>query len=154
MKNFIMKIILHFMYKGIKTLNGRDSVITKELKALPNGYIIKISTDLYNAKSICIQLKDGKVKKLKKSENIDLHIVFKNKDLAFKTFCGNISIANAYSQHYFQMFGNIYLAMGVTRILERVEGYLFPKCINKNCLKRPFKREISMFKTYLLCLFN
>lgn len=142
------------MYKGIKVLNGKDSVITKELKALPNGYTIKISTDLYKAKSICFQIQNGKVKKLKKCKNVDLHIVFKNKDLAFKTFCGKISISNAYSEHYFQMFGNIYLAMGVTRILERVEGYLFPKCINKNCLKRPFKREISMFKTYLLCLFN
>ena len=29
MKNFIMKIILHFMYRGIKVLNGRDSVITE-----------------------------------------------------------------------------------------------------------------------------
>ena len=37
-----MKIILHFMYRGIKVLNGRDSVITRELKALPNGYTIRI----------------------------------------------------------------------------------------------------------------
>ena len=153
MKNFIMKIILHFMYRGIKVLNGRDSVITRELKSLPNGYTIRIDTDINKEKSICIQVIDGKVKKIKKADNVDLAIVFKNKQLAYKTFTGKISIAQGYAEHYFQMFGNIYLAMGVTRILERVEGYLFPKCINKKCLKRPFKREISLFRTYLLCIF-
>ncbi|MDY2696129.1 MAG: hypothetical protein SOV27_03085 [Eubacteriales bacterium] len=153
MKNFIMKIILHFMYRGIRVLNGRDSVITRELKALPNGYTIRIDTDINNAKSICIQILDGKVKKIKKPDKVDLAIIFKNKQLAYKIFMGKISIAQGYAEHYFQMFGNIYLAMGVTRILERVEGYLFPKCINKNCLKRPFKREISLFRTYILCIF-
>ena len=153
MKNFIMKIILYFLYRGIKVLNGRDSEITKEIKQLPNGYTIKICTDLVKARSIIIQIFDGKVKKIKTSQNIDLEIVFKNKKLAYKTFTGKVSIARAYAEHYFQMYGNIYLAMGVTRILERVEGYLFPKCISKHCLKRPFKREISMFKTYLLCIF-
>lgn len=153
MKNFIMKIILHFLYRGIKVLNGRDSVITSELANLPNGYTIQICTDLQNAKSICFKIQNGKVEKVKRPNNVDLKIVFKNKDLSFKVFTGQISIANAYAWHYFQMFGNIYKAMGVTRILERVEGYLFPKAINKKCVKRPFKREISMFKTYLLCIF-
>ncbi len=153
MKNFIMKIILHFLYRGIKVLNGRDSLITDELKSLPNGYSVKILTDINRPKELCFQVLNGKIKKLKNCQNADLVIVFKNKTLAYKTFTGKISIANAYAQHYFQMFGNIYLAMGVTRILERVEGYLFPKCINKKCLKRPFKREISMFRTYLLCIF-
>lgn len=153
MKNYIMKIILHFLYRGIKVLNGRDSLITNEIASLPNNYTIQISTDLYNAKIICFKVQDGKIIKVKKPINVDLKIVFKNKDLAFKVFTGQISIANAYAQHYFQMFGNIYLAMGITRILERVEGYLFPKAINKKCVKRPFKREISMFKTYILCIF-
>lgn len=148
-----MKIILHFLYRGIKVLNGRDSLITDELKSLPNGYSVKILTDINRPKELCFQVLNGKIKKLKNCQNADLVIVFKNKTLAYKTFTGKISIANAYAQHYFQMFGNIYLAMGVTRILERVEGYLFPKCINKKCLKRPFKREISMFRTYLLCIF-
>lgn len=153
MKNFIMNIILHFMYRGIKVLNKRDSVITKELKALPNGYTIRIDTDIKKAKSICIKIENGKIKKIKKIQMVDLAIVFKNKQLAYKTLTGKVSIAEGYAKHYFQMLGNIYLAMGVTRILERIEGYLFPKCISKNCLKRPFKREISLFRTYLLCIF-
>ena len=153
MKNFIMKIILHFLYRGIKVLNGRDSIISKEIKSLPNGYTIKISTDINKPISVAFKITNGKVTKVKNNATADLEIVFKNKHLAFKTLIGKVSIANAYAQHYFQMFGNIYLAMGVTRILERVEGYLFPKAISKNCLKRPFKREISMLKTYLLCIF-
>ena len=151
MKNLIMKIILHFLYRGIKVLNGRDSEITNEISMLPNGYTISIQTDINKPKELCFKIVDNKIKKCKKSIP-DLQIVFKNKDLAFKTFTGKIGIANAYAMHYFQMFGNIYIAMGVTRILERVEGYLFPKCITNKCLKSPVQREISMFKTYILCI--
>ncbi|MBE7074364.1 MAG: hypothetical protein E7376_00030 [Clostridiales bacterium] len=153
MKNFIIKIILHFLYKGIKVLNGRDSVITSEIKAIPNNYKIKIETDLKKPLVLCIQIKDRKVIKISNDGNFDLVIRLKNSDLAFKVFTGQLSISTAYAEHYFQLFGNIYQAMGVTRILERVEGYLFPKFINKKCVKKPFRREISMLKTYLLCIF-
>ena len=153
MKNFLMKIILHFLYRGIKVLNGRDSEITNELKALPNGYSVKISTDLKNGKQMAFKILDGKVQKAKNQEYYDLQIIFKSKYLAYKVFMGKKSIADAYAEHYFQMFGNIYLAMGITRIIERVEGYLFPKSVNIKLIKIPFKRQISMFKTYLLCLF-
>ena len=153
MKNFVIKIILFFVYKGIKVLNGRDSIITNELNNLPNGYAIKISTDLYNEKYIAFKILNGKIVRIKNNQNFDLHIVFKNKNLSYKTLTGKISIADAFSEHYFQMYGNIYLAMNVTRILERVEGYLFPKSICKKCLKRPFKREMSILKTYFLCIF-
>ena len=156
-----MKIILCFLYRGIKVLNGKDTQITEEINSLPNNYTIKISTDLYNAKQICFKVennkktKNGKViKKCKNIEKCDLEIRFKNKNLAFKVFSGQKSISDAYAEHYFQMFGNIYLAMGVTRIIERTEGYLFPKFITAKCLKRPIKRQISMFKTYALCLFK
>lgn len=157
MKNLLIKIIMHFLYKGIKILNGRDSVITNEINNLPENYKIKLSTDLIKPKYKCFSIitKNNKKKVVKiKNEGIfDLEIRFKNKDLAFKVFMGQKSIADAYSEHYFQMFGNIYIAMGVTRIMERVEGYLFPKFINKKLLKRPFKRQISIIRTYLLCLF-
>ena len=157
MKNLLMKIIMHFLYKGIKVLNGRDSVISKEIMALPNNYRIKLSTDINKPKCKCfaVTTKNNKRKivKVKNEGTFDLEIRFKNKNLAFKVFMGKKSIADAYSEHYFQMFGNIYTAMGITRIMERVEGYLFPKFINKKLLKRPFKREISMIRTYLLCLF-
>ena len=152
MKNLIMKILLHFLYRGIKVLNGRDSEITKEISRLPNGYTISILTDLHKSIELCFKIVDNKIKKCKKGTKSDLQIVFKNKDLSFKTFTGKIGISNSYAMHYFQMFGNIYIAMGVTRILERVEGYLFPKCITNKCLKSPVQREISMFKTYILCI--
>lgn len=165
MKNFLMKIILQFLYRAIKVLNGKDSNITDELNCLPNGYKIKISTDLYDAKQMCVEILNNSPNKIKNNKQkiikkcrydvcCDLEIRFKNKHLAFKVFSGQISIAQAYAEHYFQMFGNINLAMGVTRIIERVEGYLFPKFINKKCLKRPIKRQISMFSTYFLCLFK
>jgi len=157
MKNLLMKIVMHFLYKGIKVLNGRDSIITNEINSLPNGYKVKLSTDIIKPKCKCFAVitknNKRKVVKVKNEGVFDLEIKFKNKNLAFKVFMGQKSIAEAYSEHYFQMFGNIYIAMGVTRIMERVEGYLFPKFINKKLLKRSFKKQISMFRIYLLCLF-
>ena len=154
MKNFLMKIILHFLYRGIKVLNGRDALISEEIKRLSNNYKIKLETDLKNAKKLCIEINNGKVKKVKDENKFDLIIKFKNKDLAFKVLMGMKGIAQAYAEHYFVLYGNIYEAMRLTRILEQVEGYLFPKLINKKILKEPVDREISIFKTYLLCLFG
>lgn len=155
MKNFLMQIILHFLYRGIKVLNGKDTLITQELKRLPNYYKIKLETDLVDARKLCIEIVDGKVKKIKdENQKFDITIKFKDKDLAFKVLTGQKGIASAYSEHSFILYGNIYEAMGVTRILEQVEGYLFPKFINKKILKEPVEREISIFKTYLLCLFK
>ena len=155
MKNFLMQIILHFLYRGIKVLNGKDTLITQELKRLPNYYKIKIETDLVDARKLCIEIVDGKVKKIKdENQKFDITIKFKDKDLAFKVFTGQKGIASAFSEHDFVLYGNIYEAMGITRVLEQVEGYLFPKFINKKILKEPVEREISIFKTYLLCLFK
>ncbi len=153
MKNFILKIILWFLYRGIKVLNGRDSLVTREIKNLPENFTIKISSDIKHGKYVCFKINSGKVVKTKYADKIDLQIIFKDKNLAYRVFTGKLSIMEAYAEHCFIMQGNIYIAMGVTRILERVEGYLFPNKIRKRCLSKPFKREISMFKTYLLCLF-
>lgn len=154
MKKLILKIILFFLYKGIKVLYKRDSEITDEINSLPNNYVVKISTNLTKKTYICFSINNGKIKRLKKSEKYDLEIVFKNTKLAFNVFSGKVSISDAYSMHYFQLFGNIYESMKVTRIMERVEGYLFPKFICNKILKKPFNREISIFKTYLLCIFR
>ena len=154
MKNFLMRIILHFLYKGIKILNNRDSYITNDIKNLPDNYKIKIETNLKNGKCLCIQKDGNKIKKTKNEGDFNLIIKFKNKNLAYQVLLGKVSIADAFAKHYFVLYGNIYEAMAVTRILERAEGYLFPKFINKKILKEPIEREISFFKTYLLCLFT
>ena len=156
MKNFLMKIIMHFLYRGIKVLNARDSLITNEIKALPNNYKIKLETDLNNAKKLCLEINNKKINKIKDDNNIKYNLIikFKNKDLAFKVFMGAKGISQAYAEHYFVLYGNIYEAMRITRILEQVEGYLFPKIISKKILKAPVEREVSILKTYFLCLFG
>lgn len=154
MKNFLMRIILYFLYKGIKILNGRDSYITNDLKNLPDNYKIKIQTDLNSEVCLCIKKDGDKIKKIKNEGEFNLIIKFKNKNLAYKVLMGKVSISDAFAKHFFVLYGNIYTAMAFTRILERVEGYLFPKFINKKILKEPIEREISFFKTYLLCLFK
>ena len=155
MKNILMKIILSFLYRGIKVLNKKDSQMASEIKNLPPNYKVKIETDLSNSLFWGVEFNNGQVIKLKPKQNAryDLIIKFKHKNLAFKVLMGQKSISQAYCEHYFQLFGNIYDAMAFTRVLERVEGYLFPKFINKKILKEPIEREISMFKTYMLCLF-
>ncbi len=147
MKKIVLKIILFFVYKAVKVLNGRDSVITKEIKNLPNNYTIKISTTLSGLANICFQVQNEKIKRVKNSKNPDLHIMFKNNNLAYQTLTGKVSMSQAYAQHFFVLFGNINIAMSITRIFERVEGYLLPKSNVK------LNKEISTFKTYLLCIF-
>ena len=98
MKNFFMKIILHFLYKGIKVLNKRDSFVAENISKLPNNYKIKLETDLENGKTLCLQKCNKKITKVKNEGSFDLVIKFKNKNLAYKVLMGKVGIADAFAK--------------------------------------------------------
>ena len=52
-----------------------------------------------------------------------------------------LGVAQAYAEHRFLLKGDIKDAMSFVRVIDRTEGYLFPKFITKGILKQIPKRE-------------
>ena len=82
------------------------------------------------------------------TENIDLSISFKSIDILFKLVTGRLGVAQAYAEHRFLLKGDIKDAMSFVRVIDRTEGYFFPKFITKGILKQIPKREKSMLEIY------
>ncbi len=77
----------------------------------------------------------------------DLKVIIKDLTSAFKMVLARLGIAQAYARRRIAIEGNTVHAMVLTRILDRVEAYLFPVFLTKKMLKQVPKFG---FKQYLI----
>jgi hypothetical protein len=69
--------------------------------------------------------------------------------MAFRVFTGRMGIAGAYAAHAFSLRGNINETMGVVRIVDLVESYLFPKFLTRHILKEIPEKQYPTALVYL-----
>lgn len=147
----VSRVMLFFLGRGVKTGYRFDSVVKTELETLGEGYRVRLKT-CEGGPSMTFFTENGKVVTLrgKKSaaERPDLDIVFKNADAGFRVLTGQAGIARSYAEHRMLLYGDIYKAMGVVRIMAKLENYLFPPFMtNKILTKRP-EKEVSSLRFY------
>ena len=152
-KESISRIVLFFLYRGIKVLYKKDSRVKEELDALEEGFSLEMKTSI-NGPKLIIKKENNDIIKLNETENVDISICFKSIDAAFLVLTGRLGVAQAYAEHRFTLKGDIAVAMAVVRCVDLVESYLFPKFITKNILKEVPKREKSMLSIYRKIIFN
>lgn len=145
-KAIISKIVLFFLGRGIQTLYKQDSMIRHEIMGWKENFVIQITTQNHEV-DWKIKKENGKLVRTK-SEAIDLSISFKSIDILFKLVTGRLGVAQAYAEHRFLLKGEIKDAMSFVRVIDRTEGYLFPKFMTKGILKQIPKREKSIVKIY------
>ena len=145
-KTVISKIVLFFLGRGIQTLYNQDSIVKREIMGWKENFVIQITTQNHD---VDWKLKKENEKLIRtETENIDLSISFKSIDILFKLVTGRLGVAQAYAEHRFLLKGDIKDAMSFVRVIDRTEGYLFPKFITKGILKQIPKREKSMLEIY------
>lgn len=152
-KRVISKIVLFFLYRGIRIVTKLDGEAKKEVETWKDRYTINIKT-CKNGPNLIIKKVDGKIKRIKDVDNCNLEIIFKSLDSAFLLLTGRLGIAQAYAEHRFMLKGNIIEAMSLVRCLDIVEMYLFPKIISKNLVKEVKKRKVPMLIVYLRIIIN
>lgn len=153
MKTILCRIILFFLYRGLRVLQLYDKTLAKELEALPQGltFGIRTSPNPQAPELIVVNAASG-IRRGKSWEIPHILITFKSLPLAFRVLTGLEGISEAYARHSFTLQGNINSAMGFVRCVEIVEGYLFPSFWVRRILKRLPKKEISSFGVYLFAL--
>ncbi len=145
-KAIISKIVLFFLGRGIQTLYKQDSMVRHEIMGWKENFVIQITTQNHEV-DWKIKKENGKLVRTK-SEAIDLSISFKSIDILFKLVTGRLGVAQAYAEHRFLLKGEIKDAMSFVRVIDRTEGYLFPKFMTKGILKQIPKREKSIVEIY------
>lgn len=139
---------MEVLYRGIRVLANTDSRVCMELSMQREGEVVKISTgSKSHSPALIFEIENGTIKKSQKKPDID--ITFRNDTAALKVFTGMMGIDSAYAKHAFTLKGSINDAMGIVRIINLAEGYLFPKIICGRILKGRIVREYPMLFVYV-----
>ena len=81
-------------------------------------------------------------------------VEIKNLDTAFQMITTQAGAHHVYAQHKIGVIGNISDSMRLIRLFYIVEGYLFPKFLNKNILKKSpkmtLKKHINRLHIYTI----
>lgn len=143
-------LILKVLYRGIRVLSHADSQMRQELLQLPEGHIIRFAvSSAPEAPRLSFAVRRGSIEKAPANAPADIEIIFKNEKMAFRVFTGRMGIAGAYAAHAFTLRGNINEAMGVVRIVDLAENYLFPGFMARRILKHRPKKQYPAVLVYL-----
>lgn len=150
----MIKLILKLLMRAIKVGIKLDSSVLTDFKCLPENYIIKI-TVLPNNISVAAVCKNNDIIVLKEiPETADLLVEFKDEKSAINCLLGKCSLATAFCEHRIKIYGNINNAMAVTRIVNTIETYLFPKFITTKLFTPLPQLETNKCKFYINLLFG
>lgn len=136
-KSFIIKTLLFSLGRGFQSLARVDSDLKNEVDNWDDSFSIMFEV-LPKGPYMSLQKRNGRLRYLglKKLDNAELTICFKNIETAFMVFTAQLSTPAAYAQHRLSVKGDLSKSMALIRCLNIVQFYLFPKIIAKNIILR------------------
>ncbi len=154
-KVIMIKFILNLLIRAMKIGVKYDSGVKQDFACLPNKYTIKINILPKNI-SVIFMYVDGTITQIDEidNDNINLLVEFKDEKSAKDVLLGKLSLAQSFCEHRIKVYGNINHAMAVTRIVNTLECYLFPRFIYNKLFTPPIELDISKFKFYTILLFG
>ena len=148
-------VVMKLLGKGICYAYKVDSRVKEDLdkicgytekdgESVANDFAVKIAI---NPIGPCMVFgkKDGKVfsNKCDFDEKADILLSFKGVNSAFKMFTGRLGLGDGYAQHRFTVNGDLYKVLGIVRIMNIVESYLFPKFIAKKLMNPVPPKQVN-----------
>ena len=151
-KDFLCNVIFKVLARGIVVLSKKDSVIKAEIDNLPEGYSVGLGVLPYGD-YVVLKKENGSLYVEKKPKEAILTVGFKNARAAKLVMLAKSSIAESYCRHDLIVAGDISVAMGLVRAINRAEKYLFPHFMTKRFLPKIKKEYCSLF-LYLRIFFT
>ena len=147
-------IVLRVVHAALVELYRLDSRVRDEFDRMPEGLSYALQTG-HNAPQLFVQWKEGKLNRLTALEKPVCALRLKSTGISFRMFTGQMGLAQAYAQHAFSMQGEIADVMRLARLVNLVEGYLFPKFITKHILTDVPSLQVNPLRVYgrILCGF-
>ncbi|MBQ9830391.1 MAG: hypothetical protein IJO38_08620 [Akkermansia sp.] len=149
-----MSIVLRVVHAALVELYGLDTRVRAEFDRMPEGMSYALQTG-HAAPELYVQWTGGRLLNLKKIEKPTCALRLKSTGISFRMFTGQMGLAQAYAQHAFSMQGEIADVMRLARLVNLVEGYLFPKFITKHILTDIPALQVNPLRVYgrVLCGF-
>ncbi|MBR1981733.1 MAG: hypothetical protein IKA23_03170 [Akkermansia sp.] len=147
-------IVLRVVHAALVELYGLDSRVRDEFDRMPEGMSYALQTG-HAAPELYVQWTGGRLLNLKKIDKPTCALRLKSTGISFRMFTGQMGLAQAYAQHAFSMQGEIADVMRLARLVNLVEGYLFPKFITKHILTDIPALQVNPLRVYgrVLCGF-
>lgn len=143
-KNSFCNIIVTILCRAVAELEQKDSEIKSEFTDLPIGFKINIGILPFGAYAGIIKTANGLKIKKNGFATADLVVNFKNVKSAKQVMLAKINLAQSFSRHALLVGGDIAIAMGLVRAINRVECYLFPRFMTKNILPKIKKQTCTL----------
>ncbi len=137
----IQRMIVSIGFWALGKATARASTIDRQIKQevnhWPEGFTITLKV-LPSGPAVSWQKHGHKIKYLgmREQPDADLTVMIKSLKAATRMILAQLGIARAYAYRRIAIEGNTVDAMVMTRILDRVEAYLFPRFLSKNLLKQ------------------
>lgn len=147
-------IVLRVVHAALVELYALDTRVKAEFDRMPEGMSYALQTG-HAAPELYVQWTGGRLLNLKKIEKPTCALRLKSTGISFRMFTGQMGLAQAYAQHAFSMQGEIADVMRLARLVNLVEGYLFPKFITKHILTDIPALQVNPLRVYgrVLCGF-
>ena len=145
-------IVLRVVHAALVELYALDTRVRDEFDCMPEGMSYALQTG-YKAPELYVQWQGGRLLNLDKIEKPTCALRLKSTGISFRLFTGQMGLAQAYAQHAFSMQGEIADVMRLARLVNLVEGYLFPKIITKHILTDIPALQVNPLRVYgrVLC---
>jgi hypothetical protein len=157
-KTSVNRLVLFILGRALQSLSRADDVIQQEVRTWPEDLAMVMLIQPDNGQMGIQRTSEGKLNYLGSQtdpEAADVVIYIKNTEAAFKMLTGQMGTDVAYARHCIAARGDISLTVSITRVLNRVETYLFPAFLARRLMKRLpeipfFKKQILRLKAYFL----
>lgn len=139
--------VLRVVHAALVELYALDTRVREEFDRMPEGLSYALQTG-YDAPQLYVQWKEGRLARLPELEKPTCALRLKSTGISFRMFTGQMGLAQAYAQHAFSMQGEIADVMRLARLVNLVEGYLFPSFITKHILTDIPALQVNPLRVY------
>lgn len=156
----VIRVVLFILGRSLQSLSKNDPEIRAEVTAWPEALTLMMSV-LPDCGAMAVQnVGDGRLRYLGAQlpeEQADIVINIQNIEAGFRLLTGQVGTDVAYAQHNIAVRGDISQTISITRVLNRVETYLFPAFIARRLMKRLpeipfFRKNLLRLKAYFLAI--
>ena len=152
-KRFVVLAGFFALGKGMQSASHFDKDFIDSMSVFPEGFVFQMTVRPAGPAVVMKKVKSSfKFIGLKPLSSADLTVSVKNIDTAFMMIITQIGAAQAFAEHRLNVAGDIAYGLRITKCINIVQFYLFPKILSKNILmtvpKLTFTRLMGRIRIY------
>lgn len=138
-KPWVVRLVFFVIGRALQAISRLDTAVRREVEAWPDGFTFVQQVLPDGPRMALVKERSGRLRYLGsrlRADEADLVIAFKNLTSAYLVLSLKLGTAQAYAEHRISVRGPIHQVMSVTRCLNELSVYLFPRSMAARLVKR------------------